>query len=312
MKKLLWAALILFASSPAMAEVEGVVSSIKPIHSLVENVLGDSGKSALIVTGNQSPHGYHLRPSEVKKLSTARVVFYIDDDFETFLVKPLSNLDKNVVRVPLVKAAGIPLLEARTSGTWEAHIHAGEEDAKHDEHEENDEHHAHEDMHVWLAPENAIQMVGAIEKALSETYPAQAKTFHANAAHTIKKLNALDKKLRTTLKPVEGKPYIVFHDAFQYFEKAYGLTSVGSITLSPEQAPSAKRIKEVRAKVSGLKAVCVFSEAQFSKRLVDSVMEGSTAKSRVLDEHGPNIQPGKDLYFILLSRIAERMESCLK
>ncbi len=297
---LLWCSLAL----PAYAEA-GVVASIKPVHSLVASVMGDTGTPALLVEGNQSPHGFALKPSQVEALQKARVVFYIDAHFETFLARALTTLPAGVRTIALADAPGMILLPTREGGNWDAHDH------HHHHHHDHGHEHAATDPHVWLSPKNAVVMTRAIATTLSEAYPEHKDAYARNADATIAAIQALDAKLKTQLAPYKNTPYIVFHNAFHYFEQAYGLSAAGSITPEPEQAPGAKRISDVRAKIKALHVTCVFAEPQFDSRLAATVTEGTDAKTGVLDEHGFNIGAGAELYGLLMQRIANGFQSCL-
>ena len=195
--------------------------------------------------------------------------------------------------------------------------HAHDEHA-HDEHKHDDhghEEHAHGegefDPHVWLDPVNAKALVHEIEEALVAADPEHAATYEANAAAISKQLDALLSELSADLASVQGKPFVVFHDAYQNFENRFGLTAVGSITVSPEVMPGAERISELREKVQGLSATCVFSEPQFEPKLVGTVTEGTDAKTGVLDPLGASIADGPDLYFTLIRNMAESFKTCL-
>jgi zinc transport system substrate-binding protein len=153
--------------------------------------------------------------------------------------------------------------------------------------------------------------VERIEQVLAARYPAHAAAFKANAQTLRAKLDALAAELGRELQPIADKPYIVFHDAFQYLERRYGLNVVGSVSINPEVPPSAKRLMELRRKVLSLGAVCVFAEPSFDRRLVDNLIEGTTARVGTLDPEGAALEPGPDLYFALMRKLAGSLKSCL-
>ena len=167
------------------------------------------------------------------------------------------------------------------------------------------------DGHIWLDPDNAKAMVDRIEAVLSAKDPAHASQFASNAATLRHKLDALRGELAELLKPLAGKPYVVAHDAFQYLEQRYGLNVVGAISLSPELAPSAKRLTELRRKILALGAICVFAEPQSDLRQIDSLTEGTLARSGRLDPEGSALPPGPNLYFALMRKLAEDLRACL-
>ena len=290
-------------ASPALAEAPKVVASIKPVHSLVASVMAGVGEPALIVRGAASPHTYAMKPSDAKALASADLVFWVGPELEGFLAKPLEANARKAQAVELLEAPGIALLDAREGGAWDAHGHGHAHGHKN----------AHEEVntHIWLDPGNARAMVAAIAEALSAKDPANATVYTANAAHTVQAIDALDAELKAALAPVAGKPFVVFHDAYRYFEAHYGLAGVGAITVNPERRPSAKRLSEIRAKITSLDAVCVFAEPQFEPTLVETVVGGTRARKGVLDPEGADLTDGPGLYSALMRNLAAALKGCL-
>ena len=287
------------------ANAKDIVVTIKPLHSLVTGVVGNTAKTHLMVSGNQSPHGFKFKPSQVKLLNNSAVVFYIGDTFETFMEKAFDNIPSNVVKVPVAEKARLKLLPYREGGAWEEDKHEGHDHGHEGHHDEGGG-----DMHVWLDPDNAIKMIKAITRQLSKVYPENRDTYKANARSYVQKITALDSELSAALSNSKESPFIVFHDAYQYFEKHYGLNGVGSITFDPHDFPSPKRLKEIRSKLNATSAACVFSEPQFSDRLVRTVIKGTSAKTALIDPLGANIKDGANLYFELLSGMANSFKRC--
>ncbi|WP_291176749.1 zinc ABC transporter substrate-binding protein [Hyphomicrobium sp.] len=332
------AAALLASASPASAELK-VTVTIKPVHALVAQVMEGVGTPSLLVQGAASPHTYALKPSDARALNHADVFFRVSETVEPFTRKIVSALPKSVRTVTLAESPGITLLSVRTGETFEAHNHGheaghahdhdhdhdkehkhGHHDHGHDDHDHHaevggDAHDGHEsetrDGHVWLDPENARKMISEIARVLAEASPAHAETFKANAARADAALVALEADIARELAPVKDKPFVVFHDAFQYFEHRFGLAAVGSITVSPEAQPSAKRLTEIRRKLAALQAACVFSEPQFQAKLVNAVIEGTSARSGTLDPEGALIDPGPTAYDALLRNLASGLKSCL-
>lgn len=313
---------ILSTATPAAAELK-VTVTIKPVHALVAQVMQGVGTPALLVQGAASPHTYALKPSDAKALNHADVFFRVSETVEPFTRKIVAALPDSVRTVTLAEAPGIELLSVRTSETFEKHDHSHEHKTGHGhDHHDHDDHaeagHAHEDHtnevrdgHVWLDPENARKMVAQIAHVLAEASPADADTFKANAARTDAALVALETDIARELAPVKGKPFVVFHDALQYFEHRFGLSAVGAITVSPEAKPSAKRLTEIRRKLDALSASCVFSEPQFQAKLVAAVTEGTSARSGILDPEGALVEPGPAAYETMLRNLAAGLKSCL-
>lgn len=317
---LLAAALLSVSSQAVLAAQKGdVVVSIKPIHSLVSAVMQGVGEPSLIVKGAASEHGYSLKPSDASALENAKVIFWVGPEMETYLTKPLESLGGKANVVRLEEAKGLELLPAREGGNFEAHDHGGhghDKDAhKHEEehnHQEEAHEHHHDDMHIWLDPQNAKLMLEPIAEALSKADPEHAKQYHDNAVAYAGKLDTLQKEVSAELEPIRNRPYIVFHDAYQYFDRRFDLAAAGSITVSPDKAPGAARIREIQTKVQSLGATCVFSEPQFESRLVTTVLEGTKAKTGVLDPLGSDIKDGPELYPQLIRNLATSLKACLQ
>ncbi|AHK44600.1 MULTISPECIES: zinc ABC transporter substrate-binding protein ZnuA [Ensifer] len=331
---LLFASTILL-SSPVAAAGPNVVASIKPVHSLVASIMQGVGEPSLIVEGAASPHTYNMKPSNAAALQAAKVVFWVGPGLEAFLDKPLDALSGGAKVVELSEAPGLEKLKFREGGAFEAHDHDdeghGEEGHKHaegeaehddaaapeaaaaDDHDHAHEGHDHEgfDMHLWLDPQNARAMAAEIEKTLTEADPDNAGAYKANLEKLNQRLDALDKSLVATVAPVKDKPFVVFHDAYQYFEHRYQVRVAGSITVSPEVLPGADRLSQIHAKIKELGATCVFAEPQFEPKLINVVIEGTPAKSGTLDPEAATLDAGPDLYFQLMEGIGTSLKTCL-
>ncbi|MGH6912932.1 MAG: zinc ABC transporter substrate-binding protein, partial [Geminicoccales bacterium] len=237
-------------AAPAWADSPDVVVSIKPIHSLVAGVMRGVGEPTLLIEGAGSPHTYSLRPSEARAIEQADVVFWVGEGLEAFLAKPLAMLASDARLVGLGAARGVALLPTRSGGIWqEDHDQDEAEHAEHEAHHGDAEHghrHRASDMHVWLDPQNAKAMVDAIATTLAETDPDNAGAYEGNAARLRQELDRLDQKLADTLAPVGDRPFVVFHDGYQYFEKRYRLNAIGSISVGPDRRPGARRLEEIR------------------------------------------------------------------
>lgn len=317
------AAFSLAAMAGTALAAPDIVTSTKPIHSLVSAVTAGVTEPYLVVKGAASPHTYSLRPSDASALEGADLVFWTGPGFELFLADALETLAGNAEVIDFSKADGLTLLPLREGGAFEAHSHEGETEGKrathgyadHEHHDgEDDHHHAHEgeaDLHFWLDPQNAILMVNQIEATLSFADPENAATYAANAASTRESLEALTAELTTTLASVADKPFIVFHDAYQYFETRFGLTLAGTITVSPDVSPGAARIDELRARIAELDATCVFAEPNFAPSVVTTIIEGTSAKAGTLDPEGSALTEGPNLYPELLRSLASGLVECM-
>ncbi|RFB91551.1 zinc ABC transporter substrate-binding protein [Rhizobium leguminosarum bv. trifolii] len=316
---------LLFAGTMRAADAPVVVTSIKPIHSLVAAIMQGVGEPELIVDGAASPHTYSLKPSNARALQEAKVIFWTGPGLEAFLEKPLQALGSKASIAELDNAPGLVKLPFREGGAFEPHEDGDEHhgasaegedhdhaaDTMHDHDHDHEHEHGAFDTHLWLDPMNAKAMAAMITTTLVAADPANALTYQANAKALDDELTALDKEIAATVAPVKNKPFIVFHDAYQYFEHRYGIRVAGSITVSPETIPGAERVSEIHRKVGELGATCVFAEPQFEPRLVSVVTEGTSARSGVLDPEAATLKAGPDLYFTLMRGIAKSMKVCL-
>lgn len=298
MRKHLAAGLMALALTipPALA-APAVVASIKPIHSLVAAVMANVGTPKLIVAGNGSPHTYAMKPSDASGVQQADLVFWVGPDLENFLIGPLQTLSRPEKTIALEFTPGLTKFGPRTGGTFEI--------------DDDGDQNVATDPHLWLDPENAKLMVGAISAALSAADPENAKTYQANAAKTEVRLDTLIADITDALAPVKGRPFVVFHDAYHYFESRFGMHAAGSIVVEPDTPPGVRRIAAIRDKLRTLNAACIFAEPEFESDLIHTVTEGSNAKIGTLDPLGAAIPDGPDLYFNLLHAMAASLKTCL-
>ena len=296
--------------SYAQAEIK-VIASIKPIHSLVSYVMDGVGTPEILVDGSSSPHSFQLKPSHAKMLQNADLVFWIGEDLETFLETPLDSIATNARKIAIMELNDIQLLEFREKHIFEDHDEHVEEDG-HDEHVEEDGHDEHNhgefDIHFWLDPEIAKVIVKNIARELSKIDVANKSIYKANAVKAIEELDALI--TATKLKINTNASYVVFHDAYQYFEKRFGIEVLGALSVNPEILPGAKQLAEIREVIQHEKVNCIFSEPQFNPSIANTIAQDTGVKSAVLDPLGARLEPGKDLYFDLIKDMASSFESC--
>lgn len=310
-------ALGLTSAGAAAATEITVVASIKPVHSLTAAVMQGAGAPHLIVKGGASPHSHALKPSDAAALQKADVVVWVGEGLETFLASSLDALARNARLVELSQAPGLTRLGFRAGGAWDGH--QDEQEKAHGEEEARGEEEAHGhghgedeiDQHLWLDPDNARAMVEAIAAALIEADPQNADLYADNAKRVSRDLAQLSADIARELAPVKDVPFVVFHDAFQYFDARFELANVGSVTVNPEQKPGAARLREIRQKIAELGARCVFAEPQFEPRLVDVVIEGTAARRATLDPIGADLADGPMLYFEMMRANARALRDCL-
>lgn len=274
-----------------------VAADIPPVQSLVARVMEGVGAPDLIIPPGASPHAYAMRPSEARKLVGADAVFWIGDALAPWFGETLAALAPDAVAVALSDAPGVTLLSAREGATFEAH-------------EERHDHDAH-DEHLWLDPVNARLWLGVIAATLSRVDPANSSVYAGNAKAGQAELDALISEVDARLAPVRGKGYVVFHDAYQYFEARFAIPAAGAIAIGDAAQPSAARVAAIRATLSRLGATCVFTEPQFEPRLVATVTAGTDARAGVLDPLGAALNVGPDLYPAMIRNLARSLAECL-
>ncbi len=337
---------LLFSAGLAHAEVPRVATDIAPVHSLVSMVMQGAGSPDLIIPPGASPHSYAMRPSEARAVAKADLVVWVGPSLAPWLEEPMSSLAQGAERLTLQDVEGIRLLTNRSGVAFEAHDHGdheGHEDhdghddhAEHDDHEGHDhadhadhddhDHDAHEeadaheghnhapgalDPHIWLDPQNAMVWLDAIAASLSAQDPENAELYADNAAQAQAQLVDLQADIQAELTPLRGQKFVVFHDAYHYFEARFDVEASAAISLSDGAAPSAARLAEVRDVVKDTQAACVFTEPQFNAGLVDALQDGTALKSASLDPIGAALEPGVDMYPALLRDLAAAFTSCL-
>ncbi|MEO5374349.1 MAG: zinc ABC transporter substrate-binding protein [Alphaproteobacteria bacterium] len=271
-----------------------VVTSIGPVHSLVSGVMEGAGTPVLLLRGGVSPHTYSLRPSDARALNEARLVFWVGPELEGFLARPLAGLGGGTTVVELMNLPGLTLHPARPVDSWEeGHDHGGM------------------DPHLWLDPDNARRIVAAAAEALAAADSGHADLYRANAGRLLERLDALDREVRDLLTPVRERGFIVFHDAYQYLERRYGLRAVGAVTVSPERPPGARRLSDLRRRLMTSGIVCVFQEPQFPPKLFQTLTEGTPARTGILDPNGAAVASGSDQYFEMMRSNARSLRTCL-
>jgi len=288
-----------------------VVVSIKPFHSLVSTVMQGVSEPALLLNGNNSPHTYSLRPSAAVKLQNADLVFWGGENLEGFLAKPIHSLAAGARVVSFEDTPGLILRPFRSVKEWQ----------ELDPESKNDQDHVKKrkinrlpgnDPHIWLDPLNAQKITQYLIQILSKFDPENSQTYHSNGKKTILRLSDLNIQLETKMSSVSSKPYIVFHDAYQYFEKRYQLNPIASVTVNSGTSTSVGRLIDIRKKIKIKKVLCIFTEPQFSPKFVQTVISGTAVKKGILDPIGTSISPGPEMYFTLLNNISHSISTCFK
>ena len=332
--------------SPANAEIK-VVASIKPIHSLASYLMDGVGKPDLIVDGYASPHGFAMKPSHAKMLQNADIIFWVGEDIENFLEKPLNSIAKKAEKIELMEIKGVTKLKFRERNIFDEHDHGHKEDdhddhaKKEDDHDDHDhdkeghkkddhddhdhdkeghkkdEHddHGHEghahgefDPHIWLDPMNAKVILSEMAEHLIEIDQKNASKYKANLNKAHKDLDNLTKKVKSELN--KDFKSIVFHDAYQYFEERFGVNILGAFTVNTDVMPGAEQLAEIREVIEHDKVSCIFSEPQFNPDIIKAVAKDTNVATGVIDPLGATLDPGKNLYFDLIKNMSNSFKGC--
>ncbi|MBK1735641.1 zinc ABC transporter substrate-binding protein [Halorhodospira abdelmalekii] len=294
-----------------------VVVSIKPLHALTAGVMAGVAEPYLLLAAGDSPHTYAMRPSAARAVRNADLVVYISPHFERFLESALEarrSGDRRSDELAVATIDAITLHSGQREHAVDLAHSAGDSAHDHgDKHgHDHDHHHDHErDYHLWLDPHNAKAITRALAERLAELDPEHAERYQANAAAQQRRLAELDERLRERLEPIGDRPFVVFHDAYQYFERRYDLAALGAVTLDPERQPGARHLRELRAQLAEHEAVCLFSEPQFRPATVDALARGLDVRTGELDPLGAGLEPGPQMYFTLLERLADALIDCL-
>ena len=315
--------------TPVNAEVK-VVTSIKPLHSLASYLMDGVGKPDLIVDGYASPHGFSMKPSHAKMLQDADLIFWVGEDLENFLEKPLNSIAKKAEKIELMDINGLNVLSFRERNIFDEHDdhddHEGHSKKKKDDHDDQDGHakkkkdehddhddhegHAHGeyDPHIWLDPINAKVILKEMTEHLIENDSKNESTYKSNLDKALKDIDKLTMNVMTELN--QSVSSIVFHDAYQYFEKRFNVNILGAFTVNTDVMPGAEQLAQIREIIEHDKVSCVFSEPQFNPDIINAVAKDMNIKTGVLDPLGATLTPGKTLYFDLISNMSKSFKSC--
>ena len=318
--------------TPVNAEVK-VVTSIKPLHSLASYLMDGVGKPDLIVDGYASPHGFSMKPSHAKMLQDADLIFWVGEDLENFLEKPLNSIAKKAEKIELMDIKGLNVLSFRERNIFDEHDdhddHEGHSKKKKDDHDDHDDHEGHTkkkkddhddhddheghghgeyDPHIWLDPINAKVILKEMTEHLIENDSKNASTYKSNLDKALKDIDKLTMNVMTELN--QSVASIVFHDAYQYFEKRFNVNILGAFTVNTDVMPGAEQLAQIREIIEHDKVSCVFSEPQFNPDIIKAVAKDMNIKTGVIDPLGATLDPGKDLYFDLIRNMSASFKGC--
>jgi zinc transport system substrate-binding protein len=325
----------LFITSQSFAST--VVTTIKPLQALIQSVAGEANKVELLIKSG-SAHIHSLKPSQLRLLNNASVVFYLDDHFETFLPKTLDNLKDKTKVFAIARNLDINLLKAEEHhhdehegheehDGHEEHKHEEEHHHDHDEHKHHEEHHKHDDkdkhddhadkhhaaeehhydLHIWFDPQIAQKIVKFVANKLSETYPQNKAIYQANAEKTLAELDNLDAKIRREFKT--NNKFIIFHNAYNYFLRSYHLedslkTQVNNHNLTIKEVLALKNL------IKNDKVSCIFSDNSYPQKIITKLTSDTKVKYYKLDPLGYNIQSDDNVYNELIQNLASALNQC--
>jgi zinc transport system substrate-binding protein len=298
----------LFADSPR------VLVSIAPLHSLVSQITDGVCTVDLLLDSRQSPHLFNPTPHDMERLLEADVVFWIGPHLENGLVRLLQKRDK--MNVAVIHALRLKHLPLRTNADFEPHDHRSCV-GHHHSHTHSAEVHGQEeasstfDAHVWLDPDNALIILGIIKETLIQIDPSNQKAYRANYENAVVKLKSLKDEIMAETRALQGKPFLVFHDGYQYFEKAFGLEGVGSFVLDVGAQPSLKRMRQLQEKIETKGVRCLFAEPQYKSETLTRLAQSLGIKVGVLDYLGIGITPGPNSYAEMMKGLSTSLRACL-
>ena len=286
----------LFYSFAAQADVKTdikVVTTIKPLHSLISRIMESRGEPQLIIEGTNNPHTFVFKPSHAEMLEEADIVFWIGEDLEAFMEKPLDSLAKNAKKIAFMESESIEKLKFREKNIFDDH-----DDHKHGEF----------DAHIWLDPENAKEMVKIIRDELIKIDPEGQRQYSVNTAGATLELDNLINNVEKELS--KDISYVVFHDAYQYFETRFGVTSAGALTLNPDVLPGAKQIADIQDLIRDKGIKCIFSEPQYNPKIIETLGNDMNISTGVMDPLGAFIEEGPSMYGELINGITNSIKEC--
>ncbi len=290
----------LLVINPAQAEVN-VLTSIKPLQLIAAAVQDGVGHPEVLLPPNASPHNYALRPSDVRRVQSADLLYWIGPDMEGFLPRVIKGRT-----LPSVTVQTLPGLKLRHFAE-DSHSHA-EDAAEHD----HDHRPGTLDAHLWLAPDNARVIAAKMAADLSAKDPANAAKYQSNLKAFNERLDALNTRLQARMSAIADKPFFVFHEGYDYFESAYGLKHAGTFSVASEVQPGAQHVAAMRKRLQEVGKTCVFSDPPLRPRLADTLTAGLPVKLAELDALGGYTPATAQGYEQLLEKLGNDLAGCLE
>lgn len=279
---------------PLTAQSATVVVTIPPLAAAIKPLLDESDKLVTLLPKGQSPHHFQLKPSHLMEINRADIVLSIGGGVDQWAQKAITNTD-GVIHIRMSELPGLVLLPVRG-----AHTH---------EHEHGESHNKKGfDPHLWLSAENIEIMIKAFSKKFQERFPQKSQSMQQKEADWLVQIQQTDAMTSQQLQPVQKVPYLVMHDAFQYFEQRYQLNHAGAIQPSSGASASLKKIMEVHELIQDKKVKCIFKEPQLSEKQLKLLIENTDVKIGNLDPLGEADQD----YTELMQNLARQFLACLE
>lgn len=275
-----------------------IVVTIKPIYSLVASITKGVAEPTLLLKGNISPHHYSLRPSEIRIINDADILFYIGNEFEFFIEKTLQNI--HIDSYQLISIEGLTKYPARSG-------HDHDEDEQH-EHDDS----IRTDPHIWLSPDNAIIMAKYITKILSKKYPDKSDVFNNNLSELITKINIESVTSKEKLAKITNNNFVVYHDSYQYFEKYFGINIVGAFSNFRDEGHTAKNISDINALIKNNNVLCALSAPEYSDIIPKFIGENNKINIGTLDPLGHYAKEDSESYIYIINQMANSFTDCGK
>ncbi len=283
-------------SVPAQADPLKIVVSIKPLALIAAAITDGISEPELLLPPGTSPHNYSLRPSDIRKLTSANLVFWIGGDMESFLVKVLNRHVEKSHSIPLMEAPDIRVEGSQYTGD---HDHS------------SDHNHGSHDPHIWLNPENAITIARTMTQAITQRDKTNTDKYQKNLNKFIDQVRATDQANKSILQDYQQRGFFVFHDAWGYFANYYGLNIINNFTVNPEQAPGARHMVELRNELANAGKTCLFREPQFQPAYLKTMINNLDVRVDILDPLASNIKTSPDAYPRFLGKLATTIRNCL-
>lgn len=303
--RLSFSLLLLCCCALANAEVR-LLTSIKPLQLIAAAVQEGVATPDVLLPPGMSPHNFALRPSDVSRVQEAQLFYWVGPDLETFLPRVLQGRVQ-----PSVAVETLPGLQLRYFGESPGNHADAANPAITEQAGDHDHHPGTLDTHLWLSTGNAKVIAAKMAADLALLDPGNAQRYQANLAAFKQRLDMLDAQLLGRLASIHGKPYFVFHEAYDYFEAAYGLQHAGVFSLGSEVQPGARRVAQMREQLVAAGSACVFNEPPVRPRLAETLSAGLPIRLAQLDALGSEISVSPQGYEQLLQSLANGMLACM-